>query len=99
MKWADLCITAVRYDPRHQHIDRVRARPDLGEQLGTQEEFTRAQVVEAIANGLNVITAYSKDGKWQRGAPVEVVVIDGVKYLRTDANRVKADNLGELPEF
>jgi hypothetical protein len=33
------------------------------------------------------------------GEDVRGVVIDGESFLRTDANKIKADNLGELPEF
>lgn len=101
-KWADLCITAVRYSSEHTHIDRVRARPDLGEELGPEAEYTRSQIVSFIEGGKTVITVYRdppNTGNWKKGAKVEVVVIEGTKYLRTDNNRVKKDNLGNLPEF
>jgi len=39
------------------------------------------------------------EGKYVRGEDVRVVEIDGAKYIRTDANKAKADNLGTLPRF
>jgi hypothetical protein len=38
MKWADYCISAVRYDSEGKPIDRVRVYPDKGEKLGASEE-------------------------------------------------------------
>ena len=45
------------------------------------------------------VTAYLREGKWQRGEDVRTVVVHGERYLRTDGNSVKADNLGSLPEY
>ncbi len=98
-KWADFCITAVRYDARHEHIVAVRARADNGSTLEAEKEYTRQTVAEAIDRGTTYITVYEKAGQWTHGARVEVIVVERVKYLRTDSNRTKFDNLGELPEF
>ncbi|MPM00965.1 hypothetical protein SDC9_47202 [bioreactor metagenome] len=46
------------------------------------------------------MTAYKKsDGKYYKGAEVNVVKIDGVKYIRTDKNSTKRDNLENLPTY
>jgi hypothetical protein len=42
------------------------------------------------------LTAGDSARTWNRGKSEEVRVVDG-KYLRTDANGIKADNLGDLP--
>jgi len=99
-KWADWLISAVRYDEDHSRIVRVRAHLDKGDTVGRAEEQTRAQVVGRIEDGKTYCTILKRDGgKWRRGEDVHVVTIDGEKFIRTDANRVSRDNLGELPEF
>lgn len=41
-------------------------------------------------------TKYYKNGTWYTGEDVHVV---DNRYLRTDSNNIKADNLGNLPRF
>ena len=98
-KWADYGIFRVKYNADHTAIVEVEACPDLGEQFGAAQEFSRASVVAAIRQGKTFVTVYSRNGKTQKGEPVHPVTIDGVTYLRTNNNHVKRDNLGELPEY
>jgi hypothetical protein len=99
-KWADYCISAVRYNPEHAHIVKVRVCPDLVDKLGNFSEMARSDVVNAIERGNSFVTIYaSADGKWKKGEDVRIIIVSGVKYLRTDANSKAADNLGNLPEF
>ncbi len=54
------------------------------------------KMVEYVKNHpYGVKTKYYRNGCWYDGEYVRVV--DNT-YLRTDANDIKADNLGELPE-
>ena len=39
------------------------------------------------------------DSRWIKGASVGTVTIEGEKYIRTDADRTKKDNLDRLPQF
>jgi len=99
-KWADWLISAVRYDEDHSRIVKVRAHPDKGDTVGPGEEQTRATVVSNIESGKTYCTMLKgDDGKWKRGEDVRVIRIEGEKFIRTDANRIRRDNLGELPEF
>lgn len=99
-KWADYCISAVRYDAAHTHIVKVRVHVDSGESIGAATEETRSTVVSLIERGRTFVTiVLSSDGKWRKGEDVHIVTVNGVKYLRTDANSRAADNLGNLPEF
>lgn len=99
-KWADYCISAVRYNPEHTHIVKVRVCQDLGEQLGNSTEWMRSEVVTSIGQGKSFVTIYKNaDGKYNKGEDVRVVAVTAVKYIRTDANSKAADNLGNLPEF
>ncbi len=98
-KWADYVITAVRYSTDPKHIESVQARADNGESLGSPGTRTRTQVIGDIGAGTTFVTAYQKDEKWTKGEDVRVVIVDGTKYIRTDANSKAADNLGSLPTF
>jgi hypothetical protein len=56
--------------------------------------------VSRLDDGSTYMTIYKNpDGTWKKGAPVRVVKIDGDKYIRTDADNTKKDNLGALPRF
>lgn len=98
-KWADFGVFRVKYDDDHRAIQEVEVSPDLGEKFGPRQRMSRAGVVTAIEKGQTFVTVYSRDGKSTKGEDVRVVVIDGRKYLRTDNNSTKADNLGALPEY
>ncbi|MFA5835899.1 MAG: DUF3892 domain-containing protein [Bellilinea sp.] len=98
-KWADYCISRVRYNEEHSHIVKLEAMPDNGEKLGNKVEFTREDVVAKIDSGITFITVTDKDGKWTKGEDVRIVRINDVKYIRTDQNQKESDNLGSLPEY
>ena len=100
MKWADFCVTRVKYASDRTAIVEVEARPDLGDSLGTAEKVSRQTVVTAILNrGTTFVTTPVKNDKYVRGATVNVVEIRGEQYLRTNRDAIRADNLGELPEY
>ncbi len=99
MRWADYAITAVRYSEDRAHITDLEVRVDQDSTLGGPDELTREAVVRMIEQGYTFVTAYVRNGQWSRGAEVSVVPIGRDKYLRTDRNQVRADNLGELPEL
>jgi hypothetical protein len=41
----------------------------------------------------------NKDDKWDLGAKVEIIKVNGLKYIRTDRNNFASDNLEDLPKF
>lgn len=98
-KWADYGISAVRYDVNHQRIEKVKVHKDNGDTIGSPSEWTRAQVVLTIEAGNTFVTILNQGGSWRKGQNVHIVVINGVKYIRTDQNRQASDNLENLPEF
>lgn len=100
-KWADKLIVAVRYNSQHTHIDFVQARKDLGDKLDEKvETLARQTVISQIKAGTSFATAVrGSDGKWASGAPVQIIRVSGVEYLKTVADNTTRDNLGELPEF
>lgn len=100
MKWADFVITMVKYNRDHTQIAEVEVRADRGESISNDPKRTsRQDVVSAILRGTTFVTAYLRDGKWRRGEDVRVVMVQGVRHIRTDNNSIKADNLGALPEY
>ena len=99
-KWADYCISEVSYNSEHTHIVKVSAREDKGDSLGSPSDWTRSQVVSALETNKTFITVTKgNDGKYIKGEDVRIITVNGVKYIRTDANSTAADNLGNLPEF
>ena len=99
-KWADYCISSVRYNDDHTHIIKVRVHIDSGDTMSSATEWTRSEVVTAIESGKTFITiTRTSDGKWNKGEDVRIITVNGVKYIRTDANSKPSDNLGNLPEF
>jgi hypothetical protein len=99
-KWADYGISKVRYNAGRTHIVRVQVAESLGEKFGTPVEKERADVIAAIENDRTFVTIVKdNDNKWKKGADVGLVMVAGMKYLRTDKNARTTDNLGELPEL
>lgn len=98
--WADYLISAVRYNDKHTHIDMVRCHEDGEGTIGTGQDISRDIVVSRIEAGYSFVTIVKgSDGKYRRGEDVRIIVVNGIKYIRTDANSLGADNLGNLPEF
>ena len=100
-KWADYAITAVRYDSNHTFITYCHVRADNGDALQSiPEVLSRQTVIQNIKRSTTYVTAVlDANNKWQKGAEVGVININGIDYLRTDKNRTPKDNLENLPEF
>ena len=98
-KWADFAITHVRYNEDHTRILQVKRRTDNGEQLINPETKTRSFIVDSINKNYSYVTARYVNEKWKKGDTVIAYALDGEYFIRTDGNKTKADNLGELPEF
>ena len=61
------------------------------------KECSKKQMIEFINKNPNYTkTKYIKHGLWTEGEDVRVV---DNSYLRTDANNIRRDNLGELPRY
>ena len=98
-KWADYCISTVKYSDDKTHIEKVRVHEDKGDKLESDKIWSRNHVISKIENSYTFITVYKRNEKWNKGEKVHVVVADDEKYLRTDKNETKKDNLGSLPEM
>lgn len=91
-------IDAVHYEQDsfgYEYIAKMKWTNDLYSQA--TDECTKSQMISFINNHPNVTkTKYYRYGRWIVGEDVRVV---DNRYLRTDANDIKADNLGELPRY
>lgn len=100
-KWADYLISAVQYNHIAGRITKVMLHPDNGETVGVGSEVRREAVVNALESGTTVITITwnTLNKTWTRGARVEIMSVGGEKFIRTDRDATKSDNLGQLPTF
>lgn len=99
-KWADYCISAVRFNDAHTHIDKVRAYPDKWDELGQSIEYSRTKVISMIKDKETFVTiTKGSDGKYNKWQPVFIVEINNTEYIKTVRNDKAVDNLDDLPEF
>lgn len=93
-------ISAVKYDPDGGKIDSVRIHQITDKGLADRDTWSRERVVSALRQETSIITVVKNaKGDWEKGAKVDIISVKGVDYIRTDANDIEADNLGELPVF
>lgn len=99
-KWADYLISAVSYNSKHTHIDKVKAFKDLGDSLGEEKVYSRETIVNSINTDITFCTIVkNREGKWNKGQKVFIINVNGVSYIKTVDNGTEADNLENLPEF
>ena len=91
-------IDAVHYEQDssgYEYIARMKWTNDLS--LPATKECTKIQMIDFVNKNPNCTkTKYCRYGRWVEGEDVHVV---DNRYLRTDANNIKADNLGSLPRY
>lgn len=98
-KWADYCISDVRFNARHTHIDQVKVRPDNGQTIGEAEVYSRQTIINSIKNGITFVSIFFRNNEWHLGRPVFIVTIHGEEFIKTVRDNTKVDNLDDLPEF
>lgn len=98
-KWADYGISAVRYDSDDEYIDQVKVHKDNGDPIGAGETWSRKEVLSDMDDSKTFVTILKNDDKWKKGEGVHIITVDGLRFLRTDANKKSKDNLENLPRF
>lgn len=101
-KWADYLISAVRYKVslERKYILKLKVHDDKGDTVGAPSIWERDDVIKKIGENYSFVTIYKGDNnKWIKGENVKRIKVANNYYLRTDANEIEEDNLGELPEF
>lgn len=90
-----LYIYAVHKDTDTDVIKDVKYTNYLG--YLSEREATKKEMINYINNHSDSVkTMYKRGTSWYSGEYVHVV---DNEYLRTDSNRIKADNLGNLIEY
>ena len=95
-KWADYLISEVSYDSDHLISVAIRHK-DSPEGILEGVPVDKLTIASDIKNGITYITIYSGNKSWKKGHNIQTFSIDGIPYLRIDGNKVKLDNLGDLP--
>lgn len=99
MAWAKYLIFAVRHDVEDASIEKVKCIFWDGNKWDIKEA-TKSQVIKSIQSGYKFKTIILENNQFKQGEDVRVVTSkEGNEYLRTDANDIEEDNLGELPAF
>lgn len=98
-KWADYCISAVRFNDKRTHIDKVRRHPDNDTSIGPGA-VSRENVVTDLKRGTTYFTIFKdQSDKWSKGQSVYIVKINGTEFIKTVDDKTTKDNLDKLPEF
>lgn len=91
-------IDAVHYETDrygNRYIQKVKWTNSLNQKA--TDICTKQSMINFINEHPNrTKTKFYRNSTWHEGEDVRVV---DNSYLRTDANTIKSDNLGELPEF
>lgn len=101
-KWADYCITAVRFSNDRKYITHLMIREDLGKTIsGKEETISKNTAIKFMEKGGTFCTILWRDSTkaWKFGADVSLYETKSGSYLRTDKNAREQDNLENLPEF
>jgi hypothetical protein len=98
-KWADFGISAVSYNQDKTQIIKLKVHEDNVESMGQAVEKRRKQIFTGIKKGQTFTTVFPKYGGLQKGEEVNIIIIDGEEFLRTDINQEKSDHLDNLTEF
>jgi len=61
--------------------------------------MARTGLVNFWEKGYTFSTIVERDGEWKLGVKVGIVTVECQKYIRTEADALATDNLGNLPRF
>ncbi len=100
MKWADYCISAVRYDKDRRFIEMAVVHVDEGEAIGDGHAYPRDEIIKAfgLLKSFATISGDPQNG-WRKSGEMRAVEYKGMKYLRADNAKEGFDSVGCLPEF
>jgi len=98
-EWAMNVIVRVHDSKDETHIESVEIMKWTGSALVPDKVYLREGVIRAIKQKVRIVTATRESAGWKLGAEVMVVLINGAEYIKTEADGIEKDNLGELPKF
>lgn len=106
-------VTGANKDRNQERIEQLQIRKfNKGENVVLRAESINSKDLASMIDNriAKFITALRKkthregiDEKnieyWEEGAELKIYKCNDKVYIRTDANKIEKDNLGELPEF
>lgn len=96
---ADYGITGVKYNSIGKHIEWVKVGKFTGSSFGMRENWLRTKVMSELDNNKTFITVLKQGDRLKKGLEVNIVTVNGKKYIRTDNDNNASDNLKDVPEF
>ena len=96
---ADYGITGVKYNSIGKYIEWVKVGKFTGSSFGIRENWLRTKVISESEEGKTFITVLKQGDRLKKGLEVNIVTVDGKKYIRTDNDSKNSDNLKDIPEF
>jgi hypothetical protein len=97
---AEFAISGVKYDVDHRRVYKLRVHRIRAGEAGAPMDVSRGQLVSAVGYGTTFLVArVNDDGRVRPHAPLRVVQVDGVPYLRCDEERVPSDDFPDLPRL
>ena len=95
-----LCfIYAVNYATGKKHIAKVKAQVTETAEVPPIKIYTKNDILKLNDSGFRIVTTIKRGTKYGFGADVDVYLLKGVRFLKTEPNDREEDNLGELPTF
>ncbi|WP_414468452.1 DUF3892 domain-containing protein [Methanobacterium sp. ACI-7] len=96
---ADYGITGVKYNSIGKYIEWVKVGKFTGSSFGMREKWLRTKVISEFEDGKTFITVLKHGDRLKKGLNVNIITVDGKKYIRTDNDNINSDYLKEIPEF
>ena len=99
-KWADYLISAVKTNSDQKIVDFFEVNSDLGNMVCQKQIISRHEVIDSIKKGFTYSTVFkTATGKWRKGDKVNLILIDGENYLKTNKKPDPQDQFDNVPEF
>ena len=99
LKWADYGITAVRYDSLGR-IEELEVREDTAGDLQHAQRWRRHHVINDSKKAKTFVTLIEvSPDHYKKGLPVNIVRVEGDKFIRTDTDPIGEDHLEGLPHL
>lgn len=94
---ANYYATAVHYGINHDAIASLKGM----DKDGSPFDYSRDEVIRKIGAGYIFYTTVKnwRTGKLESGEQIQVITVNGEKWLKTKNNNTPKDNLENLPEY
>lgn len=89
--------THYRRGERPGYVAGVRLLERREDDFEDRDLVDREEILEMLDEGERIFT-WDDDGEGL-GGEIELVRVDGERFMRTDGEQLRADHLGDLPEI